>query len=59
MYVSLKDAMERCSQAGMAMNIVTLIRIAKKKGFLHQPAGKFSKCWLEEKAFAGFLENGG
>lgn len=58
MYISLKDALIRCTDAGMPMNIVTLIRIAKKKNFLHQPAGKFSKCWLEEKAFTGFLENG-
>ena len=58
-YIPLQTAMKRVADAGMKMNIVTLMRIAQKKGFLHQPTGKFGKCWVEKEAFEEFIRTVG
>jgi hypothetical protein len=58
-YLTTNQALDKCEAVGMGMNLVTLIKIAREKGFLHQPAGKHGKCWLEEGSFDEFLRTGG
>jgi len=54
-YISVKDALAQSAAIGLPIKMITMLRIGREQGFLHQPRGKGGKCFFEKERFEKFL----
>jgi len=60
-YITTKEALVLCQEAGLGRDgkgicVVTLLRIARSRGLLKQPAGKRGECFINREGFIHFLQ---